>query len=302
MSCAFLELVLQYDHAGNNTGFSAEEMLLQADEAGKLPIHHLCSSKRAGAAWKQLRSMIDMVPESIETCDSSKSYSIDMCLDNKSVSSKMKIQLVNIHMQHAVGTFLKRFEVEEEKNLSKTASAILRKKAEALAASEGTTIEIAEGQMREKERELKKEAAKAKGGQEVLDLTKYPDLAFPLGDTKVMVKRAFKYLFTSKKAEGSMLKLLLAPMMNQNWCEQLMRLVLNSRGNILTVDRKIEFYNMVPSALLSDNKKGGADGGEDGGGMMHWVMGGGSVSENSVKMMIKVDPKSVRHPDKEGML
>jgi hypothetical protein len=75
----------------------------------------------------------------------------------------------------------------------------------------------------------------------------------------------------------------------------------------LTTEKKIGFYNTVPTALLKEPEKKGGNGGngddtDSGGGMMHWVMGGDSVSENSVKMMLQVDAKSVRHPDKDGML
>jgi hypothetical protein len=83
MDKSFLQVVLNFDHGGNASGFSTEESLVTPDLAGKLPLHHICASKRVGIASKQLFAMVEMVPESIEAKDEHGAHSIDLLLTNK---------------------------------------------------------------------------------------------------------------------------------------------------------------------------------------------------------------------------
>ena len=48
-----------------NADTEVVEMLQHADEEGKLPIHHLCASKRLASTWKQLEAMIEFFPQAV---------------------------------------------------------------------------------------------------------------------------------------------------------------------------------------------------------------------------------------------
>jgi hypothetical protein len=107
-------------------------------------------------------------------------------------------------MQAAFSIFGGRFEAEEEKGLTSTAGAVAAKKAQELADKEGISIEEATAILKtEREKDVNKE-------KKPIDLGKYPEIAFPLGEVKTMVKRAFKYLFTTKKVEIALLRLLVS--------------------------------------------------------------------------------------------